>query len=68
MPKLLILALFVLFSSVMAAEQWKDWTLYPKTPKPDKNIRDTACSIILIRLFMQMTSHQGDSHIVPSST
>ena len=39
MPKLLILALFVLLSSVTAAEQWKDWTLYPKSEQPDKKIR-----------------------------
>ena len=39
MSKLLTLVLAVLFSSVMASDQWKDWTLFPKSEQPDKKIR-----------------------------
>ena len=39
MSKLLNFAFCVLLSSVTAAEQWKDWTLYPKSEQPDKKIR-----------------------------
>ena len=39
MSKLLTIAFCVLLSSVMAAEEWKEWTLYPKSEQPDKKIR-----------------------------
>ena len=39
MSKLLSIAVFVLFSSVMTAEEWKAWTFFPKSGQVDKRIR-----------------------------
>lgn len=39
MPKLLSIAVFLLLSSVMIAEDWKEWIFSPKSEQPDRKIR-----------------------------